>query len=92
MFCSRRTHHERDPKFRETPRAISEFHDVPRAAGGIHDHTECGRSTLMDFIEHLFGVSPDGGNGSFEIVLIVFLTTLAMTVMMAFTRMMPPIR
>ena len=46
----------------------------------------------MDFIEHLFGVSPDGGNGSFEIVLIVFLTTLAMTVMMAFTRMMPPIR
>jgi len=37
----------------------------------------------MAFIESIFGVSPDGGNGSFEIVLIVVLSTMAMTVMMA---------
>ena len=46
----------------------------------------------MDFMETMFGWSPDGGQGAFEIVLIVVLSTLAMTVMMAFTRMMPPNR
>ena len=25
----------------------------------------------MDFIEHIFGVSPDGGNGTFELMLFV---------------------
>jgi len=25
----------------------------------------------MDFIERLFGISPDGGNGSFEVLLLL---------------------
>jgi len=61
------------------------------AARMMLNHRQVG-GDVMDFIERIFGVSPDGGNGSFEIVLIVILTTLAMTVVMAFTRMIPPTR
>jgi hypothetical protein len=29
------------------------------------------RRMIMDFIERIFGISPDGGSGSFELMLIV---------------------
>ena len=32
----------------------------------------------MDFIEQIFGVAPDGGNGSLEVVLIIMISCLAM--------------
>src|SRR5438128_1359411 len=37
--------------------------------------SSCGKDTCMDFIERLFGIAPDGGNGSFELLL--FLVPLA---------------
>lgn len=36
----------------------------------------------MDFVERIFGVSPDGGNGFFEVViLVVLLAVVALGVM-----------
>jgi hypothetical protein len=34
----------------------------------------------VDFIERIFGVSPDGGNGSFELLIFVALIALAAVV------------
>jgi hypothetical protein len=36
----------------------------------------CGKKNLMDFIEKWFGVSPDGGDGSLEIVYIIALAVV----------------
>jgi len=38
----------------------------------------------MDFIERLFGISPDGGNGTFELLL--FLIPLVTVVILWFSR------
>jgi len=33
----------------------------------------------MDFIEHIFRVSPDGGSGSFELLLVLIPVLVALT-------------
>ena len=40
----------------------------------------------MDFIERLFGISPDGGSGSLEAALIMFPIAIAGLVMVAWKR------
>jgi len=37
----------------------------------------------MDFVERIFGWSPDGGDGSLEMGLLVILPVMVMAVMMA---------
>ena len=44
----------------------------------VHRESDAGQGEIMDFIEQVFGFSPDGGSGSFETALVLLAIGIVM--------------